>query len=208
MATIGYAQIPVPGGGDAPVGPGALAAMAQVVDPRLLQHVQDQAERDATYSDAPLHTAVTAEDGTLWIKTSTTENTWATVWAPDPEWRPVGMLSGYQGDTYTPQARRIGNQVWLRGRISRVDAAVIPNSGVGIATVPADCIPQTQVGAYAATSSLAGDIVIGTGKLEVLDADTSSSLGGPGTITWWSQDGDTAASGTPWVNISGSYWID
>lgn len=46
--------------------------------------------------------------------------------------------------------------------------------------------------------------MIGTGKVEILDANTASSLGAPGTVLWWSQDGP----GTPWVNISGSYWID
>lgn len=207
MATVGYAQLPVPGGGDAPAGPGSLFALGGAIDPHLVQHVADQAERDATYAAAPLHTVVSAENGSLWIKTSASTNVWATIYEPVPAWRPVELLTGYQADTYTPQVRRIGNQVWLRGRISRVDGTVIPNNGVAIAVVPDDCIPQEQVGPYAATSSLAGDVLIGVGKLEVLDADSGSSLGDPGTVTWWSQDGATAL-GTPWVNISGSYWID
>lgn len=204
MATVGYAKIRVPGGGDAPVGPGALAELATDIDPHLVHHVVDQAARDAQYTDAPLHTAVTADDGTLWLKTSATANTWATVYEPDPEWRPISLLAGYSGDTYTPQVRRKGNRVWLRGRISKTDGSVIANSGIGIAKVPNDCIPQGQIGAYAGTSSLAGDVTIGTGKVEILDASTASSLGAPGTVLWWSQDGP----GTPWVNISGSYWID
>lgn len=207
MATVGYAKIRIPGGGDAPVGPGALMEMGTDIDPHLLQHVVDQAERDATYADAPLHTAVTAEDGSLWLKTSATTNTWATLYEPDPPWRPIDLVTGYQAGTYRPEVRRIGNRVWLRGRIERTNGTVIPNDGVGIAKVPDDCIPQEQIGAYAATSSLSDDVVIGTGKLEVLDTGTASSLGAPGTVLWWSQDGPTAA-GTPWVNISGSYWID
>ena len=207
MATVGYAQLRIPAGGDAPAGPGALMELATDIDPHLVQHVADQAERDAEYDDAPLHTMVSAEDGSLWIKTSATTNTWATIYEPVPAWRPIELLTGYQEDGFTPQVRRIGNQVWLRGRISRVDGTVIPTNGVAVATVPDDCIPQEQLGAYAATSSLAGDVVIGVGKLEVLNVGTASALGDPGTITWWSQDGPTAA-GTPWINISGSYWID
>lgn len=207
MATVGYAQLPIPGGGDAPVGPGALYEFGAAIDPHLVQHVVDQAERDATYAAAPLHTMVSAENGALWIKTSATANTWATIYEPHPEWRPLEILVDYQEDTYTPQIRRIGKHVWVRGRIAKSDQTVIPNGGIGIAKVPADCIPQVQIGAWAGTSSLAGDVTIGTGKLEVLDVGTASGLGPPGTILWWSQDGATAA-GTPWVNISGDYWID
>lgn len=207
MATVGYAQLPIPGGGDAPVGPGALMELAAGIDPHLVQHVADQAERDALYAAAPLHTMVSAENGSLWLKTSATANTWAPIYEPVPAWRPVEMLTGYQADSYTPQVRRVGSHVWLRGRIARTDGTVIPNNGLGIAKVPADCVPQQQIGAYAATSSLQGDVVIGVGKLEVLDVGTASSLGDPGTILWWSQDGPTA-TGTPWVNISGDYWID
>ncbi|AZM53342.1 hypothetical protein DMA15_12735 [Streptomyces sp. WAC 01529] len=207
MATVGRAKLRIPSGADAPVGPGALYELGEDVDPHLIQHVADQAERDATFADAPLHTFVSAEDGSLWVKTSATANTWATIYEPLPAWRPLELLGGYQEDTYTPQVRRIGKQVWLRGRIARTDGTVIPNGGIGIAKVPADCIPQEEIGAYAGTSSLAGDVVIGTGKVEILDVGTASSLGNPGTVLWWSQDGATAA-GTPWVNVSGSYWID
>jgi hypothetical protein len=207
MATVGRAQLPVPAGGDAPVGPGALAELGLAIDPHLVQHVADQAERDAQYDDAPLHTAVSAEDGSLWLKTSASANVWATVYEPVPEWRPIELLAGYTEDTYTPQVRRVGNRVYVRGRVAKTDGTVIANNGIGIAKVPDDCIPQEQIGAWAGTSSLVGDVLIGTGKMECLDVGTSSSLGPPGTLLWWSQDGPTAL-GTPWVNISGDYWID
>ncbi|WP_431784317.1 hypothetical protein [Streptomyces chumphonensis] len=210
MAEIGYAHIPVPGGADAPVGPGNLGAMAQAIDPHLIHHVVDQAERDEQYSDAPLHTAVSADDGSLWIKTSATATTWAVIWEPDPAWRPVTLLSGYTGGAYRPEARRIGNQVWLRGRIERTDeSAVVPNNGIAIGSVPADCIPQDQVGSLSGQCSLAGDIEIGVGKLEVLEANSASSYGSPGTLVWWNQDtGPETTKGVAWVNISGTYWID
>lgn len=207
MATIGYADLPIPAGGDVPEVPGAIADLATAIDPHLVQHVTNLADRNSTLSGAPQHTVAIAGDGTTWVKTDSGSNTWVTVWEPLPAWQDVTLAAGYQEDTYTPQARRIGKQVFLRGRIARTDSAVIPNGGIKIASVPTGCIPQGQIGAYAATSSLAGSVVIGTGKLEVLDVDTASSLGDPGSILWWSQDGPTE-SGTPWVNISGSYWID
>ncbi|MEU0807351.1 hypothetical protein [Streptomyces sp. NPDC005970] len=207
MATIGYAELPVPAGGDAPVAVAAIADLATAVDPHLVQHVTNLADRNTRLSGAPQHTVAIADDGTTWVKTDSGSNTWITVWEPLPAWTDITLASGYQEDTYTPQARRIGQQVWLRGRIARTDGAVIPNNGIKIGSVPTDCIPQGQIGAYAATSSLAGSVLIGVGKLEILDVDTASSLGDPGSILWWSQDGATEG-GTPWINISGSYWLD
>jgi hypothetical protein len=207
LPTIGYEELPVPAGGDGPDVPAALADLATALDPRLVHDVTDLADRNSRFSTAPQHTLCIAADGTTWVKTSSGSNTWATLWEPVPAWQAVTPLSGYEEGSYPLQARKIGNQVFLRGRIQRTDGQVIPNDGVAIATVPTSCIPQEQIGAYAATSSLAGDVLIGVGKLEVLDVNTASSLGDPGTILWWSQDGATA-NGTPWVNISGSYWID
>lgn len=203
MATVGRAQLPIPGGGDAPLGPGALAELALAIDPHLLQHVADTAERDAEYADAPLHTVVSAENGSLWIKTSSTANTWATIYEPLPAWRQVTPASGYQSGEFQPQARRIGKRVHLRGRFVRTDGTVFPLSGVKIGDVPADCQPALY-GSFAGAASISGDPTIGVGRVEVLGAGSSSSLGGNGSIVWFSQDG----SGVPWVDISGSYWID
>ncbi|WP_405960620.1 hypothetical protein OG235_24820 [Streptomyces sp. NBC_00024] len=208
MPTIGYAELPVPAGADAPDVVGALAALATTLDPHLVQHVTDLADRNSTLSTAPQHTVAVADDGTTWIKTDSGSNTWVTVWEPLPVWQNVTLASGYQSSAgYTPQARLIGKQVSLRGRIERTDGQVIANNGVMVGTVPTACIPQEQVGAYAGTCSLAGDVVIGVGKLEVLETGTSSTLGDAGDITWWSQDGPTA-TGTPWIAINGEYWID
>ncbi|MDX3044065.1 hypothetical protein PV383_43935 [Streptomyces caniscabiei] len=208
MATIGYAELPVPAGASAPSVVAALADLATVVDPHLVQHVNDLAERDSTLSTAPQHTLAIAADGTTWIKTDGGTNTWATVWEPLPDWQNVTLASGYQSSGgYTPQARLEGKKVSLRGRIERVDGTVIVNNGAKVGAVPTSCIPQVQVGSFPATCSLAGDVVIGTGKVEVLEVGTSSTLGVAGDITWWSQDGPTAG-GTPWIAINGSYWID
>lgn len=208
MPTIGNAELPVPAGADAPTIVDALADLATALDPHLVQHVEDLADRNSTLSSAPQHTVAVAEDGTTWVKTESGSNTWITVWEPLPAWQNVTLTSGYQvSGGYTPQARLIGSQVFLRGRIERVDGLVIPTNGVKVGTVPTACTPQEQVGAYAGTCSLAGDVVIGVGKLEVLETDTSSTLGDAGDITWWSQDGPVAV-GTPWIAINGAYWID
>jgi hypothetical protein len=208
LPNIGYAELPVPAGADAPTIVDALADLATALDPRLWQHVEDLADRNATLASAPQHTVANAADGTTWIKTDGGSNTWVTVWEPLPAWQNVTLTSGYQSSGgYTPQARLIGSQVNLRGRIERVDGQVIPINGVKVGTVPTSCIPQEQVGTYAGTCSLAGDVIIGVGKLEILETDTSSTLGDAGDITWWSQDGPTA-TGTPWIAINGAYWID
>ncbi|MDT0381440.1 hypothetical protein RM572_22020 [Streptomyces sp. DSM 42041] len=205
MATVGYANLPVPGGGDAPTGPAAVAALAQALDPHLVQHAVDIADRDATFASAPLHTLVTAEDGSAWLKTSAAANVWATVYEPDPEWRPLALATGHQTSSFRPEVRRIGSQVWIRGQVERTDSAVIPNTGVALGTVPNDCVPQDQPGQMAVVCSMAGDPTVPAGRIEVLDANTSSSVGGPGTVVWWSQQGE----GVSWVNLGGgTYWID
>lgn len=208
MPTIGYAELPVPAGANAPTLVDALADLATALDPHLIQHVEDLADRNSTLSSAPQHTVAVADDGTTWIKTDSGSNTWIVVWEPLPAWQNVTLASGYQSSGgYTPQARLVGSRVSLRGRIERTDGLVIPSNGVMVGTVPTSCIPQEQVGTYAATCSLAGDVIIGVGKLEILEEGTSSTLGDEGDITWWSQDGPTAG-GTPWIAINGDYWID
>ncbi|MEW1867052.1 hypothetical protein AB0420_02440 [Streptomyces caelestis] len=204
MATIGYAELPVPGGGDAPVGPAALAALAEAVDPHLPQHVADRAERDEQYAAAPLHTLVSAEDGSLWIKTSDDANTWATIHEPLQAWRPITLASGYTAGEFRPEARREGNRVHLRGRIQRTDGANVPPAGVKVGDVPSDCRPATY-GMWGGGASLTGDPITGVGRVEVLGTASSTSLGGAGSIVWFSQDGTT---GVPWIDISGSYWTD
>jgi hypothetical protein len=208
LPTIGYAQLPVPAGADTPDVVGALADLATALDPHLVQTVTDLADRNSTLSTAPQHTVAVADDGTTWIKTDGGTNTWITVWEPLPAWQNITLASGYQSSGgYAPQARLVGKRVSLRGRIERTDGQVIPTNGVMLGTVPTSCIPQEQVGQYAGTCSLANDVVIGVGKVEILEVDTSSTLGDAGDLTWWSQDGPTAA-GTPWIGINGEYWID
>lgn len=203
MATIGYAELPVPGGGDAPTWPGALADLATAIDPHLWHHVADLAERDADYSGAPLHTVTTATNGSVWVKTSSGSNTWATIWEPVPAWRAVSPASGYQSGEFAPLCRIDRGRVHLQGRLQRIDGGVFPVAGVKVGSVPADCRPA-KYGSYAGGASITGDPSIGVGRIEVLGLASSTSLGVAGDIIWYSQDG----SGVPWIDLSGSYWLD
>lgn len=206
MATIGYAGLPVPGGGDAPVGPGQLADLATAIDPHLWQHADDQADRDSLYSAAPAQTVVVALDGTVWVKVSSVANTWITVWEPVPAWRTLSLNAAFEAGSTIPQVRRIGNQVFLRGRAERVDGQVIVGTnGIEIATVPDDCKPSQQATA-SAFYSLTGTPLIGAGRSEIYsDIDPN-----PAKLYFFSQDGaqDAGAVGCVWVDLSGSYWID
>lgn len=204
MPTIGYADLPVPGGGDAPVGPGAFAALATAIDPHLWQHATDMADRDAQYAAAALHTVVTADNGSVWVKTSAIANTWATIYEPDPAWRPVTLASGFEAGQTDPEVRIVRGEAHLRGRVQRTDGVPIAVSGVKIATVPTDCIPN-QISSFAGGASLTGDPAIGVGRVEVFSPDQDgNALGARGSVIWYSQDG----TGVPWVDISGSYWLD
>lgn len=204
MATIGRAQLPIPGGGDAPVGPGALADLALAIDPHLVQHVADKAERDAEYDDAPLHTIVSAANGSLWLKTSASTNTWAVIYEPVAAWRPITLASGFTAGQTTPEIRIDRDRAYLRGRIEKTDGTVIPIGGTKLATVPSDCIPD-QLSSWAGGQSITGDPMTAVGRLEVFSPDQdSNAFGGRGSLIWYSQDG----TGTPWVDLSGSYWLD
>ncbi|MCF0087172.1 hypothetical protein B0E37_02232 [Streptomyces sp. MH192] len=197
---IGRAALPVPGGGQAPTVSGDLAALALAIDRHLLQHAVDAADRDSKYEDAPLHTAVTGEDGSLWVKTSATTNTWATVWEPTPAWRPLTLSAGMQ--TANAAVRRIGTRVHVRGQIERTDGTLITGT-TQIGSVPEDCYP-IHTGRGAGGQTITGDPIVGLGRVEVLGAGSNVNGATQGALMWYSQDG----SGTSWVGVDFSYWID
>ncbi|MGQ4514211.1 hypothetical protein [Streptomyces sp. DW26H14] len=202
MATIGYANLPVPAGGDGPAVPAAVAELATALDPHLVQHVTDQADRDNTLADAPVSTLAIAADGSAWSKTST-GNTWFTLAEPLPAWVPLSLASGMEADQDAPECRILGTgQVFLRGNVRKTDGSLLPVAGVQVATVPDEAIPE-QLGRIAGGASLTGDASIGVGRVEVLGRNTGVSAG-PGGVMWYSQDG----SGVTWCDLSGSYWLD
>ncbi|MFD8937334.1 hypothetical protein ACFV0R_19130 [Streptomyces sp. NPDC059578] len=204
MADLGLAGLPVPGGGQAPTVPAHLAPLALAIDQHLVQHAVDQADRNAKYSTAPLHTVVAAEDGSVWVKTSATTAVWATVYEPPPAWRPVTLASGMQqtGET-TPQVRRIGRRVYLQGRINRVDGLNLTGEVVNLCRVPADCIP-TELRTYPGACSLGGTTTDASGRWEILGTNSASAYGDPGDLLWWYQ----GEGGTPWTDLAGAVWLD
>lgn len=211
MATIGYANLPIPAGGDSPTTPGHLAELAQAIDPLLWQPVTNQADRDARLSGAPAGTVAKATDATTWIKMATDTNTWVTFWEPLKAWQALTLASGYEAGQTDPEYRIEGSKVHLRGTIQRTDGAVLPVSGVKIASVPSTAYPA-QIARLSGTASLTGDAMTATGRVEVFSHDQdSNSLGGAGSVIWYSQDGSQVTGGTPgvfWADISGYYWLD
>lgn len=201
---IGRAKLPVPGGGQGPTVPGDLAAFALVVDAHLMQHAVDQADRNTRYADAPLHTVVSGEDGSLWVKTSATLNSWATAYEPIPDWRPLSLKAGFALSGETPIGiRRIGTRVYLQGRVLKVDGTNLDGEAINVGSVPADCIPK-NLRTWVGGCSMAGATTDGAGRWELLGTDSSSGVGVAGDLLWWYQ----GTGGTPWVDLAGSYWTD
>lgn len=210
MATIGYAGLPIPGGGDSPTTPGHLADLAEAIDPHLWQHVTNLADRDSRLSAAPLQTVAVAPDGTTWIKTSGTTNTWATIWEPYAAWTAITMASGFEAGQTDPEYRIDRGKVHLRGRIQRTDGQLIAAAGVKLASVPTAAIPA-QISSFAGGASLTGDAMTGVGRVEIFSPDQDgNALGARGSLIWYSQDGiqDSGTPGVMWVDISGYYWLD
>ncbi|MFJ3812295.1 hypothetical protein ACIPWE_38770 [Streptomyces sp. NPDC090073] len=206
MATIGYAQLPIPAGGDSPTVPADIADLAEALDPHLVQFATNQADRDSKYATAPAQTLVIATNGTSWVKTSSSTNTWATIWEPLQDWQNLITLSAglEQGDVGLGIRVKDDKHVYLKGRVQRSDNANLQDANaVNLGAVPAEMIPD-GLRTWAGTCSMGGDTTDGAGRLEVLGSNTSSSYGDPGDILWWYQ----GTGGTAWVDISGDYWMD
>ncbi|WP_106430255.1 hypothetical protein [Streptomyces sp. SPB78] len=203
MATIGYASLPVPAGGSAPVVPGDFAALATAVDKDLPKRATSRADRDARFAALPAGSIVTAPDGTLWTKTSAG---WLTVNAPITPWdRTVSLKSGFQqGDSALGlMVVDSGRRVELKGRIERVDGTNIYDANaVNFGSVPSDLIPPS-LRTLVTACSMAGATTDAAGRLEVLGTNSTSAYGQPGDLVWWYQ----GEGGTSWVDISGYYWL-
>lgn len=205
MATLGYAALPVPGGGQSPIVPADIAALAEAIDPHLRHSAADLADRTNRFAAAPAQTLVTAANGTVWLKTSSVTDTWVTIWEPPPVWdRTLSLKAGFQeGDVdIALMALDGGRRVELKGRIERTDGTLItdPNA-VNLGAVPADLIPA-ELRTYVGACSMGGTTTDAAGRVEILGTETTSAYGVAGDLLWWYQGTD----GTNWVDISGYYW--
>jgi len=210
LATIGYAELPIPGGGDSPTTPGNLAELAEAIDPHLWQSVTNLADRDARLSAAPAGTVAKAPDATTWIKLSGESNTWVTFWEPLQSWQPITLAAGFESGQTVAECRIDRGQVHMRGTVQRTDGQLISANGVKLGTVPTACIPD-QIARLPVGASMTGDAIVGTCRLEVYSPDQDgNALGARGSIVGWSQDGeqDEGTPGLMWIDISGYYWLD
>ncbi|MEV6124839.1 hypothetical protein AB0M23_30765 [Streptomyces sp. NPDC052077] len=198
MASIGYAGLPVPGGGQAPTVPGDLAALAAAIDPHLLQYVTNKAQRDADFATAPVHTTVSAADGTLWKKTGPGAGDWVTLWEPLPPWRPITPAAGTSTVGDAPHVRLTGQYVHVIGALARADNTNWLGDLI-LGTVPADCVPPRRR-RYAGSVSLGGDTTDAAVRIEIMGAAEAT----PGQVLAYYQ----APGGTPWIDLSGGYWKD
>jgi len=122
-------------------------------------------------------------------------------------WRTLSLRSGvrgYQNNSvdWLPKIRRIGSQVFVRGRMELTSGANFPASAnTPVITLPSDCIPL--VGADLAGVSTSGGGQEGFARFQV---NTSSRSTNPGTISLFTGSGPNPE--TPWIGITGSYWVD
>jgi hypothetical protein len=122
-------------------------------------------------------------------------------------WRNLSLAStvrGYKNNDleWMPQIRRVGAQVFLRGRMELKTGANFPaSSAYVLATVPSDCIPLKTADLVGTSTTAASQI--GICRYQVAQSDGS---GGGGQISFWAGTGPTP--NTPWVGFTGFFWVD
>lgn len=132
--------------------------------------------------------------------------TWVLLPYVEP-WRLLPLAStvrGYENNDidWIPQIRRVGAQVYVRGRVELKSGANFPvASGYVLGTMPSDCIP-TKVGDVVGVATTASG-QIGDSRFQVAASD---GAGGGGQISFWSGSGPTPIS--PWLGFVGSFWLD
>lgn len=150
--------------------------------------------------------------GSLCTRTDTKElyeyvsGAWVLLPYAEP-WRTAPLHSGIRGylnntAMWLPKIRRIGSQVFVRGRMELTAGGNFPASAVTmVIDLPSDCIP-VKSGDLTGTATTGGTAQHGFARYQV-NAATDVN---PGTIALYVGTGPTPA--TPWIGIQGSYWID
>lgn len=150
--------------------------------------------------------------GSLCTRTDTKElyeyvsSTWTLLPYVEP-WRTATLKSGIRGYSnndpqWIPKIRRIGSQVFVRGRMELTAGGNFAASiATELITLPSDCIPTypTELGGASTTAGTQE----GVARFQV---NPNTYATDPGTIVLYTGSGPTPA--TPWVGIWGSYWLD
>ncbi|MGH3501682.1 MAG: hypothetical protein ACRDQA_12470 [Nocardioidaceae bacterium] len=179
--TVGFAELRVPSDGDAFNLPSDMANLATDVDARLVHLVADAAERDVRLSDAdPGTVAASTVTGTVWFLTS---EEWVTWWEPEGDWRSLTLGSGVTSAGQSPEIKRTGVHVELRGNVQSSGDGSFPTGQTEIGTVPSDCIPLHTV-SLAVGASTSGATTVGAARMDIRGNDSSSS----GTIYIFTQE--------------------
>lgn len=148
MGTTPLTQIPYPNPTDLDDPAGDMERMAEFLDLRVNCRAANQSDRDARFYQAPAQTICTAP-GIMWMKMSSTENVWATIWEAGvlagqaAAWRNVSIPAGYSTPTWKVQTKKLGSQVFFRGTLQRVDGALIgPGHNLGLFNIHPDVKPK------------------------------------------------------------------
>jgi hypothetical protein len=191
MPSTPHSQVPYPSGGDAPAAAADLMALAEGVDDRLVLRAADPTDRDARYPTPTAGMLVAGDDGTVWTATST--GAWRTVYEPAPPWVDCSLAAGLVAGKPV-QARKVHDQVYLRGQIDKSDGSAM---AVGtLAYAPAGMAPAYFEQTSGACSILGGR----TYPVARLAIDTTGTISFP-------SDQDPGG-GPQWISIDGiAYWI-
>ncbi len=123
---------------------------------------------------------------------------WTAIVAPDPGWAFLTLPSGTRGyngndEGWRPKYKKIGNQVWIRGRIELTSGANFAN-GYSF-NVPAGMEPQDAYDLTGTCTTAAGQI--GVARFQLNET---------GIVTFYAGSGPNP--NTPWLGWNFSYWID
>jgi hypothetical protein len=122
-------------------------------------------------------------------------------------WRTLPLHAGIRGylnnnAEWLPKIRRIGSQVFVRGRVELTAGGNFAASqSTPVMTLPSDCIPSSGADLVGTSTSSVGQI-----GLARFQANSPSDPTNPGMIILITGSGPNPASG--WVGIQGSFWLD
>lgn len=123
---------------------------------------------------------------------------WIAVVPYEPPWTVLSLPSGmraYGGsDSWRPRIKRVGNVVWIKGRMESNNGSTIIPSGTAI-NLPDDCVPPTTID-LTGTSTAAG------GQAGVARWQANLS----GTLEFFAGGGPNPE--TPWLGLGFTYRID